>query len=191
MSMDSRGSFDDFSVIFNIEDTLLSNLATLNNVMALLNTVPALMTLSLPEYETKGLPIDSATVGIKFKNKMATFESMEVKSSEFEGMGKGWIDFAKRQIDMVFHLKTQAGKNMGEIPLVGYALAGEDTDPSLSLKIVGSVDDPEVSNSLVKDIVTYPLEVLYRILALPFRQVGKKEKLPEEKDAVSGTTQDE
>lgn len=187
MSMDSKGSFDDFSIIFNIEDTVLNQLATLNNVMAVLNTVPALITFSLPGYDTKGLPVDSATVGIAFKDKMATFESIVVKSSKFDGMGKGWIDFTKKQIDMDFHLKTQAGKNMSKVPLVGYALAGEDGDPSLSLKIEGSVDDPKVSNSLVKDIITYPVEVLYRILALPFRKGEKKEKLPEEKDAPSGT----
>ncbi len=191
MSMYSRGSFDDFSIIFNIEDTLLNNLATLNNVMAFLNTVPALITFSLPEYSTKGLPIDSATVGIKFKNKIATFESMEVKSSEIEGMGMGWIDFAKRQIDLDFHLMTQAGENTRKIPLIGYVIAGEDDDPSLSLKIVGSIDDPKVSDSLVEDIITYPIDVLYRILALPFRQVVKEEKLPEGKNAASGTMLDE
>jgi len=189
MSMVSGGSFDDFSIIFNIKDTTLSQQATLNNVMALINTVPALITFSRPEYNTEGLAIDSAIIGIKFKSEIATFESIELNTSVFKATGKGWIDFAKREIDMDFYLKTQASKNIGKVPLIGYALAGNADHQSTSLKIVGGVDDPEVSNSMVKDVVTYPIDVLFRILALPFRRMVEDEQPPEEKDDTSATTQ--
>ncbi|MGI9536038.1 MAG: AsmA-like C-terminal domain-containing protein, partial [Desulfocapsaceae bacterium] len=169
MSMVSKGSFDDFSIVFKMQDTNISGLAMVNNVMAFLNTVPALMTFSLPEYNTKGLPIDSAIAGLTFKEKVGTFESLEVKGPELQMIGTGEMDFSKRLIDMDVSIKTQASKNVGKIPLIGYMLAGDDEDDSLSLKISGGFDDPEVSNSLVQDIVVYPVEVLFRTLKLPFQ----------------------
>lgn len=173
MSIASMGSFDDFPIVIEMQDTNISGLATVNNVMAFLNTVPALMTLSWPEYNSKGLPVDSATAGMTFKKKVATFESLEVMGPELHVVGTGEIDFSRRLIDMDVSVKTQASKNVGKIPLIGYLLAGKDEDASVSLKISGGFDDPEVSNSLVKDIVVYPVEILFRTLNLPFHLTEK------------------
>jgi len=166
--MVSTGSFDDFSIVFEMQDTNISGLALVNNVMAFMNTVPALMTFSLPEYNTEGLPIDSAIAGLTFKKKVGTFESLEVKGPELQVIGTGEMDFSRRLVDMDIFIKTQASKNVGKIPLIGYVLAGDEEDASLSLKISGEFEDPEVSNSLVQEIVVYPIEVLFRTLRLPF-----------------------
>ncbi len=187
MSMVSRGSFDDFSIVFELQDTNISGLATVNNVMAFLNTVPALMTFSLPEYNTKGLPIDSAIAGMTFNKKVGTFESLEVNGPELQVLGKGEMDFSKKMIDMDIFIKTQASKNVGKIPLIGYLLAGDDEDASLSLKISGGFDDPEVSNSLVENIVTYPIDVLFRTLKLPFHLTEKFSDQPVDEPAESDT----
>lgn len=185
--MVSSGSFDDFSIVFELQDTNISGLAMVNNVMAFLNTVPALMTFSLPEYNTKGLPIDSAIAGMTFNKKVGTFESLEVKGPEFQVLGKGEMDFSKKMIDMDIFIKTQASKNVGKIPLIGYLLAGDDEDASSSLKISGGFDDPEVSNSLVEDIVTYPVDVLFRTLKLPFHLTEKFSDQPVDEPAESNT----
>ncbi len=173
MSMASMGSFDDFSIVFEMNDTNISGLAAINNVMAFLNTGPALMTFSLPEFNTEGLPIDSAVAGMRFIKKVGTFESLEIKGPEFQVKGDGAIDFTERLIDMDIFIKTQAGKNVGKVPILGYVLAGKDEDSSTSLKISGDFDNPEVSNSLVRDIVSYPVDVLYRTLKLPFHIAEK------------------
>jgi hypothetical protein len=186
MSMTAKGALDDFSAVFEIKNTLLSELATVNNVMAFINTVPALVTFSLPEYATRGFPIDSVAVGIVFKNKVATIESMEIHSPVLHAKGKGTINFTNKMIDMDVNLKTQAGKNLGKIPVLGYVLAGKDEDESLSLKIKGGLNDPDVDYSLVKNIVVYPAEILYRTLKLPFHLGGQIiNKLPEEANANS------
>ena len=77
---------------------------------------------------------------------------------------------------------------MGKIPLIGYVLAGEYEDASLSLKISGELDDPEVSNSLVKDIVVYPVEILLRTLKLPIHFAEKFDDEPEEESGESAKT---
>ena len=190
MSMVSQGSFDDFSIVFEMQDTNISGLAMVNNVMAFLNTVPALMTFSLPEYNSEGLPIDSAIAGMTFKKKVGTFESLEVKGPELQVIGTGQMDFSKQLIDMDIHIKTQASKNVGKIPLIGYVLAGKDEDASLSLKITGGFDDPEVTNSLVQDIVVYPVEILFRTLKLPFHLTEKFSNQPNKEPAESDADND-
>ena len=185
--MVSTGSFDDFSILFDVQDTNISGLAMVNNVMAFLNTVPALMTFSLPEYNRKGLPIDSAIVGMTFKEKVGTFESLKIEGPELQMAGTGEMDFSQRLIDMDIFLKTQASTNVGKIPLIGYVLAGDEKDASVSLKISGGFDDPEVSNSLVQDIVVYPLEVLFRTLKLPVKLTEQFSDQPGKEPAESET----
>ena len=97
------------------------------------------------------------------------------------------MDFSKQMIDMDIHIKTQASKNVGKIPLIGYVLAGKDEDASLSLKITGGFDDPEVTNSLVQDIVVYPVEILFRTLKLPFHLTEKYSNQPDAEPAESET----
>lgn len=185
MSMGAIGSFEEFSVVLDIKETVLSQLSVINNVMAFLNTVPALATFSLPAYNSTGLPIDSAVVGMKFKDKIGTIESLEVFSPELYAKGKGKIDFANKNIDMDIHLKTQAGKNVGKVPVIGYVLAGDDDDESLSLTIKGGLDNPKVKTSMLKEVVVYPLELLYRVLKLPIHLTKGLVNQPEEKGAQS------
>jgi len=168
MYMSAKGNMDEFSAIFEIKDTVLKDLTTVNNIMAFMDTIPALVTFSLPEYSRRGFPVDSATVGMVFKDKVAKIESMEIHSPELRAKGTGVIDFAHKVIDMDINLKTQASQNVGKIPIVGYVLAGKDEDESLSLKINGGFDNPDVDYSLIKNIAVYPAEILYRTLKLPF-----------------------
>ncbi len=191
MSMAATGGFDDFSIVFEVQDTNISGLAMVNNVMAFLNTVPALMTFSLPEYNTEGLPIDSAVAGMRFKGKVGTFESLKVKGPELQVIGTGEVDFSRRLIDMDISIKTQASKNVGKIPLIGYVLSGDDEDASMSLNISGGFDDPQVGNSLVQEIVVYPVEVLFRTLKLPFHLGEKFSPQPDEEPAEPDTDHDQ
>lgn len=190
MSISAKGSSDGVSAIIDIKETVLKKMAIINNLMAFLNTVPALVTFSLPEYDTRGLPIDSALVGLEFENKVATFESIEVLSPELHAKGKGEIDFSTKQIDMNIQLKIQAEKNVGKLPGVGYVLAGKDEDESLTVKLEGGLDDPKVDYSLLKEIITYPVEILYRTLKLPFNLAEKRGLRSKETKAPSGTAQD-
>jgi hypothetical protein len=173
MSIAAKGMLNEFSAVFEIKDTLLYEMATVNNIMAFLNTVPALVTFSLPDFDTSGFPVDSAVVGMKYKDKIADIESLEVFSPEMYAKGQGTIDFSTKMIDMDISLKTQAGRNVGKIPVMGYVLAGNEDDESLNVKIEGPLDDPTVDHSLMKNIVVYPAEILYRTLKLPFHLGGK------------------
>jgi hypothetical protein len=173
LALAGMGSDDELSAVIEIQDTVLKDLQTLNSTMTLLNTLPALVTFSVPEYETKGLPVSSAIVGVKYSQNKVVFKSIALKSSVLQAAGQGWIDMANRQIDMDIQLTSQAGKNIRKIPIVGYVVAGGSDDSSVTLKIEGDLDNPEVRNSVLKEIATMPIDMLFRVLNLPIHFVKK------------------
>lgn len=177
MSLVAFGKFDNFSTLVKVKDTLLKEHTAFNNIMAFLNTVPALVTFSNPEYSTNGVFINSLIAGAVVKKGVATFESLEMKSPLFNITGTGWADFVNLQIDMDMNLITQAKTNIQKIPLIGYILAGNKKQPSITLKITGDLTDPDVENLLFQEVATMPFSMLYRTLKLPINLV---EKLGEE-----------
>ena len=59
----------------------------------------------------------------------------------------------------------------------------------MTVKIKGSVDEPDVTHTLFKEIVSKPFKVLVRILKLPFHIV-KKMRSKSDSDKQTGLTED-
>jgi hypothetical protein len=173
MSMVAHGTFDHFSALAKIENTLLREHTAFNNIMGFLNTVPALITFSMPEYSSKGVQLHSIIAGAEVINGLATFESLEVNSPLFSLTGAGQVDFSKNMIDMDINLTTKARKNIHKIPLIGYIIAGEEKYPSITLEVTGDLTDPEVKNPIFREVATLPFSMLYRTLKLPLNLVEK------------------
>ncbi len=183
MSMAAKGSFDNFTALFKIENTILKDFRILHNTLAVLNTIPALVTFSLPEYSSEGLPVSSAVAGMEIKEGIATLESVTLESSELHLTGSGRINFPENLIDMDFNLITQAKENMTKIPLIGYILVGEEKHPSVTIKVSGDLLDPKVENSVFQEVATIPFSILYRTLKLPVHLVDSMNDSPEYEDS--------
>lgn len=168
MSVVAKGaSWDDFTAIVKIRNTVLKDFKTLNNILAMINTIPALVTFGLPSYSTTGLDVDRIVAGIKMSDGVATFETLGLDSSEMTIRGTGWIDVKKQILDMDWNLITAAKKNVSKIPLMGYILVGEKKQPSIAVKLSGGLFDPKVEYSAFEEVASLPFQILYRTLALP------------------------
>lgn len=185
MFITAMGDFSELSVLLEIKNTILTNLTTLNNVMELLNTVPSLINFSLPNFNTSGFPIDSAIIGLKFKDKLATFESISFESPLLQGVGAGWVDFSKEQMDLDINLVTQRTVRVGEIPIAGYILKGKEGESAMTMNVKGGFDDPKVKHSLYKDIAAKPFKVLWRTLRFPVEVID--DVFEEDDDAIDGS----
>ena len=167
MRVAAKGTFDNFTTLLEVEKTVLLDFMTLNNILAFINTIPALITFNLPSYSSSGLHITSAVMGMKVVDGVASVESLKVESPELGITGQGWIDFPQKSIDMDLNLITQSKKNVRKIPLVGYILAGGKKQPSITVKVSGSLEDPNVDHEVFKEVATIPFNILYRTLSLP------------------------
>ena len=188
MNMAAKGTFDKFSALFKIDNTVLRGLKSVSSIMAFLDTIPALITFSLPEYNSKGLPISSAVVGMMVAEGLATFESFEVKSPVLSMAGTGWIDITKSLIDMDFNLITGAKTNLNKIPLLGFVMVGKEKKPSITVKVTGDLQDPKVDNSVFREVATKPVSILYRTLSLPLHLVDSMSDSLEKEQSTENTT---
>ncbi|MFW2368579.1 MAG: AsmA-like C-terminal domain-containing protein [Desulforhopalus sp.] len=171
MSLAAQGTLNKASALFKVEDTLLMDFKPLNNMLAFINTIPALITFSPQEYSTKGLPVSSAITGLVFDGGVARVETFALKSPVITMNGAGEVDFTRNQMDMDFNLITQAKVNINKIPLLGYIFAGKEKRPSITLNVSGGLDDPKVEYSVFREVATLPFSILYRTLTLPYHLV--------------------
>ena len=78
---------------------------------------------------------------------------------------------------MEISVKTQAGENIRKIPLVGYILVGDDESVLTTVEISGPIDDPKITNTIAKDIIIAPFNLIKRTLNFPVHYLEKLESL--------------
>jgi hypothetical protein len=162
-----NGALDDMHVVFRIQDTVITDFKTLNNMLAFVNTLPGLLTFNPPNYNSQGLPVPEALAELKYKDGVIDIISLSIASDELDLKGTGILDLKKETTDMTFNMVSGAKKSVERIPLLGFILVGGDKNPSLSLKVEGNMHDPEISNTAAMDIVTYPWQLIKRTVLLP------------------------
>jgi hypothetical protein len=176
MEFQVSGSFDEMDAVFRIEDAVINNYGLLNNILAFINTVPALLTFSKPSYHRHGLPADEINIALNVSNRVIKIKSLNVDSKELDMRGEGEVNLNDNSIDLVVNLITGAKKSVGRIPLLGYVLSGKEKQPSVTLTVKGDLNDPKVKNTAFKEVVTYPYQVLKRTIVLPGHLVKKVTK---------------
>ncbi len=170
-----KGNLEQYSGILFIRDTTVFEYKILNNILAFVNTIPSLVTFSLPGYNKKGLFIDRAYINFKYKDEIYKLQDIQLESKEMNIVGRGTSSFKNNSIDLELNLKTDLGSTASKIPLVGYILLGEDTI-STTLKVTGKLDNPKVKSMIAKDIIVAPLNIIKRTLSLPFYLFKSKEE---------------
>ncbi len=167
MEFTISGQLDDLSGVFRIEDSVIENYKTLNNILAFVNTVPSLLTFKVPDYSEKGLPAQEITGAFEYQDKLMTIKSARIDSIELDVRGEGIVNLKDNSIDMTFNLITGAHKNVSRIPLIGFVISGTEKRPSVTLTVKGQLDKPEVEHTAFKEVATYPFQVLKRTVTLP------------------------
>lgn len=167
-SFEAKGKTDSFDGLMRVENTILKDYKVLNNVLAFVNTVPSLATFSLPNYNSKGLPVKEGYAHFAYQKGVVSVDNFTLNSPEMKITGNGKADFNTNQLDGVMTLKTDLGSKLGKVPVVGYILLGEDGSIATTLTLSGKLDDPKISTAIAKEIVTAPFNILKRTLVYPF-----------------------
>ncbi len=165
------GSFNDYRGIFEITDTTILDYKILNNILAFIDTVPSLVTFSLPSYSTEGLKVSKAYASFHYKDDIFNFDNIRLDSKQIQIVGIGKANFKKDFVDLVLQLKTNLANKASKIPVVGYILF-DGKSISTTLKVSGKLENPEVTTMLAKDIVVAPLNIIKRTLLLPAHLLG-------------------
>ena len=167
LNFDLGGTPQKYNGIFTIDDSTLVDYVIFNNILAFVNTVPALLTFSLPDYNKNGFKIKEAYTEFTFENNLYTINDIYFDSKELDVLGKGEVSIKNNTIDLDINLKTDIGSFVSKIPVIGYLLFDGDV-MSTSLKVDGKLNDPTVTSRVAQDIVIAPLNFLKRTLMLPY-----------------------
>ncbi|SFV49917.1 Putative periplasmic protein [hydrothermal vent metagenome] len=158
--------------VIRLDGGLMSDFKAYNNVLALINTVPALATLSSPGFNSKGFKIEQGIVKFTMiKGTKLIFDSVFIEGKSATISGDGVIDLDTKKIDVDLAIQTAKpiDKFISSIPVVGYIIAGDDESiMTVGLHIGGTLDRPETKTSTIKDVLMLPFNLIKRTI------VGKK-----------------
>jgi hypothetical protein len=161
------GSLNEYDGLFYIRDTTILDYKILNNVLAFVNTIPSLVTFSLPGYSSKGLKTESAYIHFHAKDNIFDISDINLDSQEIDIVGKGSANLNNNDINLLLNLKTDLGSSISKVPVVGYILLDGNT-MATTVSVRGALDNPEVQSLMAKDIVIAPLNIIKRVIMLPY-----------------------
>jgi hypothetical protein len=170
-----NGTIKEYNGTIYIKEATILDYKILNNILAFVNTVPSLVTFSLPGYNKNGIAAEKAYINFKFKDDIYKMSDIYLKSKEIEITGIGEASIEKNSINMDLNLKTDLGSSVSKIPLIGHILLGKET-VSTTLKVTGALDNPDVSTQIAKDIAVAPFNIIKRTLMYPFELFKSEDK---------------
>lgn len=174
LSFTLNGDIDDFEGVFYLKDSTIKDYRILNNILAFVNTIPSLVTFSLPGYSTEGMYVTNGYMKFHAKDLLFDISDILLESKEITILGKGIVDYKKNNVDLELNLKTDLGSSASQIPILGYILFDEKS-VATTLSVEGTLEDPQVSSLLAKEIMVAPLNIIKRTFLLPFHLFGDDE----------------
>ncbi len=123
--------------------------------------------------------IDTGEFKFYLNNKILTLKDIILKNRFSTLKGGGYIDLKNKKLYLVFKVNVlkNLSKTIKSIPLIGYILLGKDGKFSSKVTITGDFDNPQIQTEFSKDVIKSPLNILFRVIKLPFKLF-----LPESKE---------
>ena len=155
----------------------VKNMASLQNILTLIDTIPSLVAFKLPGFSASGYEIENAVINMGIDSEVVALENIDVKGSSVDIEGNGIIDLTKKDVNMDLKLSTMKSLSsiLNKIPIIGYLILGSDGKITTDLRVTGPIEDPKTNISLLQDTVNAPVNILKRIFE-PFRVLSDELK---------------
>ncbi|MDR1460507.1 MAG: AsmA-like C-terminal domain-containing protein [Campylobacteraceae bacterium] len=163
-------SEDDFSGTIAIRGTKMKDFKTINNIIAFLNTIPALATLSDPKYSSTGFSVKSGIVEFSKMKNLIHISTLFLEGYSSDITGFGYVDLGNNEIYLDLRISTikSLSNIISIIPLVNFIVLGEDGRIDIHIYVKGTLDDPQVETNIMEDTVMSPINIIKRVFQLPF-----------------------
>jgi len=171
LSFVMQGSLKELTGVINIEDSVIEDYTVLNNTLAFFNTIPSLVTFSVPGYSKDGLNVKHMYGSFHKHGDIIDLKEAKIISDELIITAKGETNFKEDTIELLMQVKTDIGSSAKDIPIIGYIIFGDDSI-STTVRVHGSLHDPIVESSVGKSVVVAPYNILKRALKMPFQVFG-------------------
>jgi hypothetical protein len=153
-----------------INSAIIKELKSLNNIIAFINTVPSVLSLSSPGFSSKGYKIRKGFINYLLYKKIMYIKDAKIYGDNLDFITKGYIDFNKNYIFL--KVKANLKMKLKKIPIIGkglsYLFFGKDGSINIKLVVKGDLNNPEVKEDIGKDILLSPFKLFKRTISLPF-----------------------
>ena len=152
-----------------IRGGVLTGFKAYNRLIAMINTVPALMSFSSPGFSNKGFELKKGTILFTLKGDQLRLGRILLVGKSSTIAGRGTVNLANGRLDVELAIRTarEMGKAISSIPVVGYILFGKDKSLTAGVKITGTLQKPKIHTNPVGEALLYPLDLLRRTLTAP------------------------
>ena len=160
---------------FEVEKGMIERWKTLSRIFSILN-VSQLFMGRLPDLKTKGFPFHQVRANFDIKDGIASTEDFFVDSDSMKITIFGKVDLGKNLIDarIGVHPLVTIDAILGNVPIAGYILTGEDKGfISYFYQVKGALDDPKIEAIPLKSIEETSWGVIKRLLGTPLRPFQK------------------
>jgi len=166
---ESDGNTTNYITNINFNDVIVRNLALYNNLMAFINTVPALLTFSEPGFNDKGYLIKEGHVTFRRIDDFIIIDDFKLKGVNTNASAKGIINLKDETLDVLLSLETikDLAKTIGAIPIAGYLILGNDKTIRTRIRISGDIKNPKIKSQVGKDVLEAPINIIKRTFKLP------------------------
>ena len=132
-----------------------------------------------PKKGGSNFKIDTGKFKFYLQNKILTLKNIVLKNRFSTLKGDGYIDLKNKNLHLSFKVNVlkNLSKTIKSIPLIGYILLGKDGKFSSKVTINGDFNNPQIQTEFSKDVIKSPLNILFRVIKLPFKLF-----LPEKKE---------
>ncbi len=168
LSLVIKGTYENFKGFAQVDNTIIKDYTVLNNTLAFFNTIPSLVTFSVPGYSKNGLKVNEMYLNFDVNGSNLSLKDTKISSKELTITAKGSSDLDKETVDVLMQVKTDIGSSAKNIPLIGYIIFGEDS-VSTTVRVHGDLKDPKVESSLTKSVIVAPFNIIKRTITLPFK----------------------
>lgn len=164
---------DKFLGQITMAKTSIKDMASLQNILTLIDTIPSLVVFKLPGFSTSGYEIDDALIRIGINSEFIALEKININGSSVDVEGQGVVDLITKEININLTLSTMKSLSsiLNKIPIVGYLLLGDDGKITTEIAITGTMDKPQTDLSLLEDTMNAPVNIFKRIFA-PFQRLS-------------------
>jgi hypothetical protein len=182
LNVSLKGDMTNYKGYFEFSNVLVKGYLFMNNILAFLNTIPALATLSSPGFDEDGYRIKDGIVYFDLADKLLSIRHLRADGTTVNCEAQGWVNFndSTLEIDLELHTLKDYSYLISKIPLAGYAILGEDGSLSTSLKVDGPLANPSIETYLAEEIIMTPFNVIKRTFEWPFKMIDKINEQPTE-----------
>ncbi|PID47353.1 MAG: hypothetical protein CR967_04775 [Proteobacteria bacterium] len=163
-------NFDNLMGVLHMENTFVKSFSFYNNLIAFINSIPSLMAFQQLSFSQKGYSIKSADILFSKLNDTIQIKAINIRGIDADILGKGTINLKDNSINMDLKLKTFKGVSnfINKIPLVNHILLGKDRSIQTAIKATGTLENPIIQTTTIKDILTIPFDIIRRTMGISF-----------------------